>query len=220
MCHSLPTLALVPSASVDAFVALVKPFAQPSEQQRVATFGGLGFDASGSAGGMHVDFAPDGAIVAVGQSGSRTFPITDGAYQPEARGFNLWVARLSADLSELEHATFLGGNSFEFPNGLVVDSHGQPIITGISASTDYPLVDPIDLKPLLGDGGGRDYIFAILSPDLSELVHSSKFGDEGWELGGEVDLGPDGSIYFVGRKRDGGAEAGVTTDVFVVRLLP
>lgn len=60
----------------------------------------------------------------------------------------------------------------------------------------------------------------MLSADLSELEHGSKFGDAGWELGGEVDLGPDGSIYFVGRKRAGGAESGTTTDVFVIKLAP
>ena len=202
----------------DAFVALVKPF-EPSIT--VAVIGGGGSE--GEEAG-EVRFAPDGSVVTLGQTGSIAFPVTAGAYQRTRPGFtSLWVAKFSPDLSQLLSATYFGGNTFEFPNGLAIDRQGRVLITGISQSSSFPIVDPIDVSPLLGPGGGgndRDYIFAMLSPDLSELVTSSKFGNVGWELGGEVSVGPDGSIYLIGRKRTGSSEAGPTQDVFVIKLRP
>jgi hypothetical protein len=205
----------------DAFVALVKPF-EPAI--RVAVIGGRSAEGGTIDATNSVSFAPDGTVVAVGQTSSVSFPVTAGVYQTTRPGPNsLWVARFSADLSQLVAATYLGGSTFQFPNGLAIDGQNQIVLTGISHSPDFPIVNPIDLRPLLGAGGGgndRDYIFSILSADLRELIHSTKFGNVGWELGGEVDIGPDGSIYLIGRKRSGGAEAGPTQDVFVVKLRP
>jgi hypothetical protein len=202
---------------------MVRPF-EPSV--RVAVVGSRGAEgqAFGVGGGTEVSIGPDGTIVAVGVTNSISFPVTAGAYQPTRPGpQSLWVARLTSDLSQLLAATYLGGNVFEFPNGLAVDGTDRILITGISSSSNYPLVDPLDLSPLLGPGGGgndRDYIFSILSADLSELDHSTKFGNAGWELGGEVGIGADGSIYLLGRKRRGEEDAGSTQDVFVIKLRP
>ena len=94
----------------------------------------------------------------------------------------------------------------------------ESIVSGFSSSSDYPLAEPLDLTAQFGFGGTRDYILSILSPDLSRLVHSSKFGGPGWELGGEVRVGRDGFIYALGRRRTGGATSEQTQDVFVIKL--
>jgi hypothetical protein len=205
-----------PTGQSDAIIAVVNPFAPAAQSIRVAALGGLGFDE-----GYGIDWSPDGTIVIGGLTATVTFPTTPGAFQTTRPGLgNLFVSRISADLSTLIASTYLGGNRSEFLNGLAVDATGRPVITGFSTSPTYPLVDPLDLSPPFGSGGDRDYILTILSADLSAVEHSSKFGDAGWELGAEVVIGPEGAIYALGRHRTGLEESGATTDIFVLKVQP
>jgi hypothetical protein len=198
----------------DIFVAVVRPF-DPSI--RVAVIGGLGFESDETA---DIAVAADGSIIAVGTTFSATFPTTPNAYQRTRRGSDIWLAKFAPDLSALLASTYFGGGESEFANGVALDADGRAVITGFTTSADFPLVEPLPLSPPFGSGGSRDYILSILSPDLSQLVHSSRFGNPGWELGGEVAVGPDGFIYAIGRTRAGGQEAGPSQDVFVLKVKP
>ncbi len=204
-----------PTGFNDAFIAVVNPFA-PGGSMRVAALGGRGFDEA-----YGIEWSPDGTVVVAGITATVSYPTTPGAFQPTRPGLqNLFVARLSADLSTLIASTYLGSTQSEFLNGLAVDAAGRPIVTGFSTASTYPLVDPLDLSPPFGAGGSRDYILTILSADLTRLDHSSMFGDAGWELGAEVAIGPDGDIYALGRHRTGLQASGASTQIFVLRVRP
>ena len=155
--------------------------------------------------------------MAVGTTFSATFPTTPNAYQRTRRGTDIWLAKFAPDLSALLASTFFGGGVSEFASGVALDADGRAVITGFTTSADFPLVEPLPLSPPFGSGGSRDYILSILSPDLSQLLHSSKFGNAGWELGGEVAIGRDGFIYAIGRTRTGEQEAGASQDIFVLK---
>lgn len=162
--------------SSDAFVAVVDPFSAASSSiPHVATIGGSSGDEAQS-----VAVAPNGGIFVSGLTTSSDLPTSSNAYQPAKRGFqSLWIAQLKSDLSDLRCATYLGGSGAEFPNGLDVDERGRPIVTGITFSTDYPLVRPFSI----GAGGERDVVVSALSRDCSRLLHSSTYGGPGWDLG-------------------------------------
>jgi hypothetical protein len=177
----------------------------------------LGFESDETA---DIAVAADGSIIAVGTTFSATFPTTPNTYQRTRRGSDIWLAKFAPDLSALLASTYFGGGESEFANGVALDADGRAVITGFTTSADFPLVEPLPLSPPFGSGGSRDYILSILSPDLSQLVHSSRFGNPGWELGGEVAVGPDGFIYAIGRTRAGGQEAGPSQDVFVLKVKP
>ena len=88
-----------------------------------------------------VSLAPSGAVVLVGETLSAVFPTTAGAFDrthncctPYFAGvFSLrdaFVARLSANGSTLEYATYLGGFGDELPKSIVVDAQGFVTLTG------------------------------------------------------------------------------------------
>lgn len=92
-----------------------------------------------------VAFAPSGALIVAGETASPTWPTTAGAYDrtyncctPYGEGnFSIkdaFIVRLSANGSQLEYSTYLGGNGDEITKGLVVDAQGFVTLTGLAYS--------------------------------------------------------------------------------------
>jgi hypothetical protein len=81
-----------------------------------------------------VDFAPDGSIIAGGTTSAVDFPTTAGAFDRTYNAPNapadggahgdFFIARLSADGSQLTYGTYVGGPSIDSLEDLVVDPQG------------------------------------------------------------------------------------------------
>ncbi len=100
-----------------------------------------------------VGLDPSGSIIVAGGTSSPNFPVTAGAYDttfntPPAGDFtalptDTFISRLSADGSQLTYSTFFGGQTYEYPNDMVVDASGFVTIGGATTSsetgTDMPV---------------------------------------------------------------------------------
>lgn len=137
-----------------------------------ATFmGGSGYEEC-----QGVDRMPDGDIVAMGLSASSDFPITQGSVQG---GNNIWVARLSADLTTLRWATTVGGSGDEVLDAgrLWVTPAGDILLAASTQSTDLPVTAGAAQSVF---GGGTDDVFvALLSGDGTTLRHMTYVGGSG-----------------------------------------
>lgn len=118
-----------------------------------------------------------GNIYLAGSAPSSDFPVTAGAFQAKkpdspngAAGF---VAKVSADGQTLIYSTYLGGSGNDIATGIAIDSAGNAYITGISSSTDFPLVKPFQSKN--NDKSGSAFV-AELNATGSALVYSSYLG--------------------------------------------
>lgn len=95
--------------------------------------------------------------------------------QPEPGGAaDAYVARLSADLTRVVQATYLGGSKDDHPVLLIVDSIGDILIAGWTYSADFPCVTRLSpgcgdgAQPARGnDGSGHDGFVARLTPSLT-----------------------------------------------------
>jgi uncharacterized protein (TIGR03437 family) len=104
---------------------------------------GVAVDSSGSANVTGLTFSPD-------------FPIAS-PLQPANRGLrNAFVAKLNPNGSALVYSTYLGGSFGTEGNGIALDSSGNAYVTGLTSSTDFPTVGP--LQP--ANGGGSD-VFVV-----------------------------------------------------------
>ena len=191
-------------------------------------------------GSSFQDFATDVALDADGyiyfsgrvdsSLGQSDLPVQD-PIQPTHNGGRLdaYVAKIDPKGPILLFSTYLGGTGSDAAYGIDVDGTGNAYIIGVTQSTDFPLVNPIQSVPL-----GDDEVFvAKLSTTGSGLLFSTYLGgserDDVDELGGgSIRVGSDGSIFVTGGTRSAdfpmknplqGVIAG-DYDMFVTRIDP
>ena len=152
------------------------------------------------------------------------YPTTPGAFQLDNGGgsCDMSISKFSADGSSLIYSTYMGGQSADAPESMIVNENGQLIILGVTGSEDYPMTanshdnsfngGVYESISILDFENGTDAVIAILSPDGSSLMGASFIGGSGRDavnrtgtLGanygddfrGEVGLDSEGNIYFV-----------------------
>lgn len=92
--------------------------------------------------GEAVAIGPDGSIFITGNTLSEDFPIVDPIYGTLSTPTDAFIAKLTPDASDVEYSTYFGGNDSEEAKAIAVDENGWAHITGITRSSDLPLVDP------------------------------------------------------------------------------
>lgn len=151
---------------VNAFQPLLSGFANDAFITKVNAAGSalvystyLGGDANEDCFAIAVDAA--GSAYVTGNTSSLNFP-TLGALQPERSGFSgdAFVTSLAPNGSSLNFSTYLGGINSDTGRGIAVDSSKNVYVVGVTVSTNFPTVNP--LQP--GPGGSTDVFVAKLSP--------------------------------------------------------
>ena len=81
--------------------------------------------------------AENGNIVVTGATNSLDFPLSANAAQSNNAGFlDIFVTMLRPDASEIVFSTYLGGQSLDAPNGIVIMADGSISICGFTGSPD------------------------------------------------------------------------------------
>jgi hypothetical protein len=135
-----------------------------------------------------------GQVVVTGRTNSSDFPTTPGAYDTKYNDglLDAFVAKLSADLSTLLAATFLGGsNGNDRGWSLAIDSSGQVVVTGLTNSSDFPTT-PSAYDPSY-NGGDGDIFIAKFSANLNTLLASTFLGGSNAECCSDPSLALDSS---------------------------
>lgn len=102
----------------------------------------------------------------------------------------------------LSYSTYLGGSGPEYTqdsNAIAVDSSGNAYVTGYTASTNFPGVNPI--QSTYGGGGALiqgDAFIAKLNAAGTALVYSTYLGGSDGDFGVAIALDSSGSAYVAG----------------------
>jgi gliding motility-associated-like protein len=106
------------------------------------------------------------------------YPATPGAFDGTNNGgIDIAVSKLNPTGTTLLFATYLGGNSGDYPHSLVVTTNGELTVFGSSASSDYP-VSAGAFDPTY-NGGAADIVVTKLNPTGTALVGSTYMGTPG-----------------------------------------
>jgi hypothetical protein len=146
----------------------------------------LGGSASDQGLGIAVDAA--GNAYVTGNTDSRDFPTTPGAFQSAKPGrHNAFVTALNSDGSGLIYSTYLGGSDFDQGHAIAVDAAGNAYVTGLTYSTDFPTtVDAFQSAK----GNPSDFIYSAfvtaLNSDGSGLIYSTYLGGSDSDSGAGI----------------------------------
>jgi hypothetical protein len=152
----------------------------------------------GSGGDYGYGIAVDssGNAYVTGTTASTNFP-TMNPLQPVNEGAtgNAFITELNPTGSALVYSTYLGGSGGDYGYGIAVDSSGNAYVTGLTGSTNFPLVNP--LQPDYG-GGTNDAFVAKINSSGSALVYSTYLGGCGSDAGSSITVDGSGNAYVTG----------------------
>ncbi len=103
--------------------------------------GYIGGSESDSAYAIDIDSSGSAYVTGMTLSDQTTFPVNTGPDLTYNGGNDVFVAKIASDGSGLVWAGFIGGDGFELPWGIAVDSAGSAYVTGYTESdqTTFPI---------------------------------------------------------------------------------
>ncbi|MFC1891097.1 SBBP repeat-containing protein [Thermodesulfobacteriota bacterium] len=201
----------------DAFVVKLNP---NGTQLVYSTFLG------GTSNDQGFDIAVDnsGNALVVGRVGSSDYPTTTDCYQPNNKGMDDgFVTKLNTNGSDLIYSTFLGGNSEEEAERIVIDSSGNAYVTGGTRSNDFPTTEGAYQTTI---NGHFDRFITKLNPNGTALVFSTYLGGSGAEQDSSIAIDTFENVYITGDSQSVDCplvnpiqdSSGGGNDIFLVKL--
>ena len=117
--------------------------------------------------GFTAAYDDDGRLI--GGSGVRDagYPTTAGAFDATYNGgdFDFGISIFSADGTNLEYSTYLGGTNLDYPHSIVTNSLGEIYVMGTTGSADFPITSGAFQEAFVGgpyiDLGGYSFYQAF-----------------------------------------------------------
>jgi hypothetical protein len=141
-----------------------------------------------------------GAAYVIGETNSRDFPTTRGAFQARNKGggYDPFVTKLSPNGRRLLYSTFLSGSYRDGDTGagIAVDGTGAAYVTGLAGSPDFPTTRGA-FRRSIKSGTGNAYV-AKLAANGRRLLYSTLLGGRGNTLGNGIAVDKAGAAYVTG----------------------
>jgi hypothetical protein len=170
-----------------------------------------------------------GEVYVAGYTSSTNFPKTTGGAQAKKSGdYDVFVARLNSNLTQIRQSTYLGGSGSDYAAALAIHpTTGEVYVAGETYSTNFP--NTIGGAQGRHGGGERDAFVARLNSSLTQIFQSTYLGGSGMDEATALAIHPKtGEVYVAGwtaskdfSKTTGEAQTGHRggfEDTFVARL--
>ena len=162
-------------------------------------------------GGSNIDWSffatlDDGNLILIGDTSSTNFPLLNAYQDTQAGGGDTFIAKFDSQ-HQLVFASYFGGSDLDRATGMCLDSDGNIITVGLTESSDFPVLNP--LQGSYG-GGTSDGYFAKFSP-TGDLLYSSYYGGSGTDWLQRVVCDEDDNLLTVGTSTS--SDIGTTPDV-------
>jgi hypothetical protein len=145
--------------------------------------------------GLEIDVDAHNNIYITGYTSSTTGIATTAAYQSALAGnADAYIAKFDTNLV-LKYATYFGGSSWDYPQDIKIDSHGNMDVSGYTySSTDFPLLNAF--QSTFNTVSNKAFLFQLDS--LGTLKFSTYFGGEILNQVYGMDIDGSDNIYIGG----------------------
>ncbi len=150
----------------------------------------LGGSGDDQPNGIAVDSSGD--LYVAGYTDSTDFPLATIGALPA--GDHVFVAKLDPTGSNLLYADYIGGNDQDYGFALALDSANNVYVTGSTASSNFPLVNPFQSQY----PGSYNGFLSEVSPDGSSLLYSTYLGGNGSDQPSSIAIDHSGDIVVSG----------------------
>jgi len=206
----------------DAFVAKLSP--SGSSLMYCTYLGGSGGWLGAPEYGTGIAVDAQGNAFVAGATPSANFP-TASAFQASPGGgtTNAFITKLNPLGSALVYSTYFGGWTMDYATAIAVDALGNAYVTGYTASSNLPLVSPVQAAM----AGGYNAFVLELNSAGNALDFSTFNGGSGLDAANGIALDHAGNVYIVGQTSSvdfpvaGGIQPYLlgTRDAFVVKIV-
>jgi len=176
------------SGSYDAFVTKINPAGSAIVYSTY--LGGSDYDYSYD---ISVDSA--GNAYVTGYTASPDFPLINPLQDFLKGGSDAFVTKINSAGSAFYYSTYLGGNDYDYGQGISVDSAGNAYVTGLTPSSDFPIINPVQWA---FGGGTEDAFVSKITPTGSALVYSTYLGGTDFDSGNSIAVDSTGAAYVTG----------------------
>jgi hypothetical protein len=154
--------------------------------------GGVGFDA-----GLGIAVDSIGSAYVTGETSSTNFPLVNPIQNTFGGGFpdgDAFVTKINAAGTAVVYSTYLGGSDNDVALDIAVDSAGNSYVTGGTASTNFPTVNPFQSLY----GGNGDAFVTKINAVGSALTFSSYLGGANNDTGNAIAVDSAAHAYVAG----------------------
>jgi hypothetical protein len=105
-----------------------------------------------------------------------------------------FVTELNTSGSALVYSSYLGGSGADFGEGIAVDSAGNAYITGSTQSTNFPVVNGLQIN----NNGSSDAFVTQVNYTGEQILYSTYLGGSQVDAGQSIQLDGSGNAYIAG----------------------
>jgi hypothetical protein len=157
--------------------------------------GGSGDDLPGS---VAVDAAGNAWIT--GRTSSRNFPIRGAAPQSApGGGDDAFAAKIDAGGATLLASTYIGGSGNEAGHSVALDSGGNPVIAGATASPNFPFITGLSFQDRIA--GGSDGFLVKYNSAGNSVLFATYFGGDRDDVPYAIAVHASGDVFLTGETR-------------------
>ena len=97
------------------------------------------------------------------------------------------------------YATYLGGSAYDYGNAVAIDNAGSVYVTGVTGSTDFPTVNPV--QPAPGSTTWSDAFVLKIDSTGTRVAYATYVGGSQGETGVGIAVDAGGNAYVTGETR-------------------
>jgi predicted extracellular nuclease len=134
-----------------------------------------------------------------GTTSSSNFPLASPKQAAGGANGDAFVTKVNPSGSALVYSTYLGGVGQDLGYGITVDGSGAAYVVGVTASANFPLVNPAQSFNGSGGGSATDGFVTKVAAAGNAWAFSTYIGGSGADSANGVAVDDSGSAYVAGQ---------------------